>query len=116
PAVLKALADPSPVRRGAAANALSKAGGTLFHADIRPLLADKRPSVRLRVALGLVSAYDPEAVPVLVDLLAHLEPAQRVPVEEYLSGLAGEWAVGAPKGGDALSRRLRRDVWAAWWK
>ena len=115
-AVLKALADPSPVRRGAAANALCKAGGTAFHGEVRPLLADKMPSVRLRAALGLVSAHDPEAVPILIDLLAHLAPPQRVPVEEFLSGLAGEWAVSAPKGGDALSRRLRRDVWAAWWK
>lgn len=116
PAILKAIKDTNAVRRGAAANALCKAGGTAFHAEIRPLLQDTRPSVRLRAALGLVSAYDAEAIPVLIALLADLAPAQRVPVEEFLAGLAGEWAVGTPKGNDALSRRLRRDVWAAWWK
>ena len=33
----------APVRRGAAASALCKAGGTAFHAEIRPLLKDAAP-------------------------------------------------------------------------
>jgi len=36
--------------------------------------------------------------------------------ENYLTNLAGEWAVSGPKSNDATSRRLRRQVWEAWWK
>jgi outer membrane protein assembly factor BamB len=66
--------------------------------------------------LGLVGAYDAEAIPVLIDLLADLPPRMRVQAENYLTDLAGEWAVRGPRGNDLMSRRLRRDVWAAWWK
>src|SRR5262249_40428912 len=50
------------------------------------------------------------------DLLADLPPRLRQQAEDYLTQLAGEWAVSGPKGNDLMARRLRRDVWAAWWK
>lgn len=115
-ALIKALKDPLPIRRGTAAQVLCQAGGVAFHGAIRPLLKDSRPSVRFRAALGLVGAYDAEAIPVLIDLLAELQPGLQQQAEEYLTQLAGEWAVSGPRGNDLMSRRLRRDVWAAWWK
>src|SRR5262249_43176505 len=66
--------------------------------------------------LGLVTAYDAEAIPVLIDLLGDLNPRQRRQAEDFLAKLAGEWAVHGPKGNDRLSRELRRDVWKTWWK
>jgi HEAT repeat protein len=116
PALLRALTDKLAVRRGAAAHVICQAGGSAYHAAIRPLLKDARASVRLRAALGLVGAYDAEAIPVLIDLLEDLTPRLRNQAEEYLTQLAGEWAVAGPKGNDLMSRQLRRDVWAAWWK
>ncbi|MGL4554633.1 MAG: HEAT repeat domain-containing protein, partial [Gemmataceae bacterium] len=116
PALFEALKDPNAVRRGTAAQAVSTAGGPEVYAAIRPLLKDPKPSVRLGVALALVGAYDAEAVPVLIELLAELPPALRPPAEDYLNVLAGEWAVAGPKGHDAMSGKLRRAVWASWWK
>jgi HEAT repeat protein len=116
PAVLEALKDKVGLRRGTAAAVLCQAGGAANYSAVRPLLKDERPSVRLKAALGLVGAFDAEAIPVLIDLLSDLPPRLRQQAEDYLTGLAGEWAVSGPKGNDLMSRRLRRDVWAAWWK
>jgi HEAT repeat protein len=116
PAIAQALKDRLALRRGTAAAALCQAGGAAQYAAVRPLLKDSHASVRLKAALGLVGAYDAEAIPVLIELLGDLPPRLREQAEHYLSGLAGEWAVGGPKGNDLMSRRLRRDVWAAWWK
>jgi HEAT repeat protein len=115
PDLFLALKDPLPIRRGTAAFVLCKLGGAGPPA-VRSLLLDPRPSVRLRAAQGLLSADDIEAVPVLIDLLADLPAEQRKPAEEYLSDLAGEWKVAGPTGNDALSGRLRREMWAAWWR
>jgi HEAT repeat protein len=116
PAILKALKDKVALRRASAAQVLAQAGGSALYTAIRPLLKDPKPSVRLKAALGLVGAYDSEAIPVIIDLMGELPAGMRQHAEDYLIQLAGEWAVGGPKGNDATSRRLRRDVWAAWWK
>jgi HEAT repeat protein len=116
PALTAALADAVPVRRAAAGEVLARAGGPEGRAAARVLLRDPKPTVRLRVALALAGADDAEAVAVLIDGLADLPPAQVRQVEEYLTRLAGDWAVQAPAGDDPLARRLRRDVWAAWWR
>jgi HEAT repeat protein len=115
PALLKALEDPVPIRRSVAAEVLSQVGGTEQWPAVRKLLQDPKPAVRLRAALALARLQDPEAVPVLIGLLADLPPEQAKPVEEFLGGLAGEWAISVPQGNDAVARRLRRDLWAAWW-
>ncbi len=116
PAILKALKDKVALRRASAAQVLAQAGGTAHYSAIRPLLKDPKPSVRLKAALGLVSAYDAEAIPVLIDLMGELPSQMRSQAEAYLLNLAGEWAVSGPRGNDATSRRLRREVWLAWWK
>ena len=52
----------------------------------------------------------------IIDLLADLPLDQRRQAEEFLTNLAGDWAVTGPTGNDLTSRRLRRDAWAAWWR
>jgi HEAT repeat protein len=116
PALIQALKDESPVRRATAAAVLCQAGGSSVLAAVRPLLKDPKPSVRLRASTALIDTRDPEAVPVLIDLLAELPTAQRKRAEEHLNQLAGEWAIVVPNGEDATSRRLRREMWLAWWR
>lgn len=114
-ALLAALDDPLPVRRAVAAEVLGQVGSATERLALRKLLRDPKLDVRRRVALVLAGHQDPEAVPALIGLLAELPTAQTQAIEEYLSSLAGEWAVKAPTGGDAIANRLRRDLWAAWW-
>src|SRR5262249_23509097 len=58
PALLQALADPTPLRRAVAAEALARAGLPDLLVDIRKLLVDSDTSVRLRTALALVRGGD----------------------------------------------------------
>ncbi len=116
PALIQALTDAAPIRRGFAARVLCKVGGSAERAAVRPLLKDPKPSVRMLAALSLTELHDAEAMTVLIDVLADLPPDGRKRVEDYLSELAGEWAIKTPQGGDAVSGRLRRDLWSAWWR
>jgi HEAT repeat protein len=116
PALLQALTDKVPARRSAAAAALSQGRAHDAFAAVRKLLADPKPTVRLRVALALAERHDAPAVPVLIDLLAELPAAQRRQAEDFLTQLAGEWAVAVPQGEDELSGRLRRAAWIGWWQ
>jgi HEAT repeat protein/Tfp pilus assembly protein FimT len=117
PDLVLALKDSLPVRRAVAAEALCRKDHPELYPAVRKLLQDARPSVRMKAALTLAREYDPEAVPVLIDLLADMAPAERKPIEEILQELAGEWTPGLNLAGDDdISRRIRRDVWAGWWK
>ncbi|HVS39602.1 MAG TPA: HEAT repeat domain-containing protein [Gemmataceae bacterium] len=115
-AVIHALADAQPVRRAAAAVALCHVGDEEQKAAVREMLRDPKPIVRFRTALALADSDSSEAMPVLIDALADLPNEQRKQAEEYLTDLAGEWAVAGPQGNDAVSRQLRRDAWSAWWR
>ncbi|MHB1425392.1 MAG: HEAT repeat domain-containing protein [Gemmataceae bacterium] len=117
PALLRCLADPLGVRRAAAGVALSRAMPPEQMPAVHKLLKDPSPSVRLRTALALAESNDEEAIPVLIDLLAELPAEERVPVEEFLTHLAGEWAPAAQfHSEDKIGRRIRRDAWASWWR
>ncbi len=116
-ALVRGLADPVPLRRAVAVEALCRADHPEQFADLRKLMSDPKPAVRARAALALARQNDVEAVPVLIELIAELPPETRKEVESLLGELAGEWAPGvALSGDDAISRRIRRDVWAAWWR
>jgi HEAT repeat protein len=115
PGLVKALTDAVPVRRSVAAEVLAQVGGDEQRPAVRRLLKDPKPTVRLRTALALAQYQDPEAVPVLIGLLAEAPPAQARQIEEFLAGLAGDWAISVPAGNDAVARKLRRDLWGAWW-
>jgi HEAT repeat protein len=116
PALVRALTDAAPARRAAAAVALCRIGGADQFAAVRSLLKDPKPTVRLRAALALADAHNADAIPAIIDLLAELPLDQRKQAEEFLTNLAGDWAVMGPTGNDLTSRRLRRDAWAAWWR
>jgi HEAT repeat protein len=116
PALLGALQDAVPVRRNVAARVLCQIGGSAERTAVHALLADARPTVRLQAALGLAAVGDGTAVPVLIDLLAELPADSRRQAEEFLSELAGDWALVVPQGSDPLAARLRREAWAAWWR
>jgi HEAT repeat protein len=116
PDLLTGLADPSPVRRAAAAAALCRAGGTDAFDAVRAALKDPASSVRLRAALGLAGHNNADAVPVLIDLLTDASADRRKEAEGFLKQLAGEWALATPQGNDEVAARLRRDAWLTWWR
>jgi HEAT repeat protein len=116
PAILAALKGTRAFGRATAARALCKAGGSSSWQAVRPLLADPEPSVRLQAALALGDAHDSQAIGVLIECLADGPPQLGARAEEYLRGLAGEWTVQGPRGNDLVSRELRRELWATWWK
>jgi HEAT repeat protein len=87
------------------------------HGDVPKPSKDAARLTRLRATLAKAEARDAEAVPILIDLLAELPAEQRQPAEEFLTQLAGEWApVLQLQSEDDISRRIRRDAWASWWK
>jgi HEAT repeat protein/outer membrane protein assembly factor BamB len=116
PALRKALADPQPVRRAAAAEALAKGGGPGVREDVKRLLKDADLSVRQAAATALTVAGERDAVPVLIDLLAELPAAQAWPTQDLLHQLAGDKAPTATAGDKPDERKKYRDAWAAWWK
>jgi HEAT repeat protein len=116
PALLEALKGRTAFGRAAAARALCKAGGNASWKAVRPLLTDPEPAVRLQVALALADAHDSQAIAVLIECLADGPASLGAQAEEYLTRLAAEWAVHGPRGGDLVSRELRRELWATWWK
>lgn len=115
PALLKALEDDSPLRRSTAVDVLCENGLAEPRDALRKLLADPKPTVRLRAALALAQVRDANAVDTLIDLLGQLPAVQGRNAEEYLSGLAGDQS---PKENltDDASRAKVHDAWAAWWK
>jgi HEAT repeat protein len=115
-ALTKALKDPLPARRAAAASIVCQSGDAEQRAAVKPLLKDPRPVVRLRAALGLARRSDVEAVPVIIDLLAELPGEHRQLAEEFMLELAGDWKIELPEGKSPLLTKLRKEVWAGWWK
>jgi hypothetical protein len=114
--VTKALADPLPIRRGAAARALAGADDADVRARVRKLLRDPEVRVRWEAARGLVLAAERDAVPVLIDLLRDGPPEVAGRAETLLFVLAGEKTPQASAGdGSAKARAKWRDDWAAWW-
>jgi HEAT repeat protein len=83
--------------------------------DVRKLLRDPNPQARLRAALSFAAQQDEEAIGVLIALLAELPAEQSRLAEQALQALAQEWApTPALTRDDEVSRRIRRDAWAAW--
>ena len=117
PALLKAIDSDVPVLRATAVEALSRTD----HPETRPVIAkrltDPARPVRERAALALARVEDVTAIPVLIDLLAELTRAERVPVDEMLRNLAGETAPkNLPTGDEEAQRKALRDAWAGWWR
>jgi HEAT repeat protein len=115
PVLIKSLQDPIAVKRGAAGEALARAGVKEEFPNVKKLFADKDLSVRLRVCMAMMTAQDQELVPVMIDLLAELTPNQLWPIEEALIRLAGDKAPSVGLGSDPASRKACRDAWSKWY-
>jgi HEAT repeat protein len=118
PALLRALQGDSPICRALAIDTLCQNGVTpssLGTEQLRKLLQDPKPSVRLRAALALARAHDARAVSTLITLLTELPLEHARHAEDFLADLAGDQAPKAPLGSDPLSRQKCRDSWATWW-
>jgi hypothetical protein len=114
PDLVAGLKDPVAIRRGAAGEALSHAPAAA--SQVRPLLKDADPFVRLRVAQGLMVARDADAVPVLIDAIPQVTNAQSWPAKDLLLRLAdGRSPPLVSFGNDDASRKKYRDAWLAWW-
>jgi len=114
-AVLRALDDPLPARRSAAAEALCHRGKARAAPRLRRLLKDPDAGVRLRTALLVADLREGDAIPVLVASVAG--PADlAAQADDYLRRLAGPQAPQATLGSSDASRRACRDAWAGWWR
>ncbi len=121
PIVLAALSDKLPLKRGAAAEALVRAAllkqlaePEKFLPEVRKLLKDADPTVRLRTGLALVTHREKEALPVLVELLDRLSPEQLWPVEETLIRLAGDKTPNVSLGATEDTRKACYNAWHKW--
>jgi HEAT repeat protein len=116
-ALVAALQDALPLRRAVAVEVLAGSGRSELLPEVRKLLADAKPQVRLQAALALTRRLDEHGVTVLIDLLGELPPDGRRQAEEALQKLAGDWSPSPPLAGDdEVSRKIRREAWAAWWR
>jgi hypothetical protein len=109
------LKDSDPVRRAVAAEALCRAGASASFSDVRRLLADSDPVVRLRTGIALATVKEKEAIPVIIDLLTKLPQTRALEAEEILLRLAGESGPQVTWKSDGASRQQCRDAWARWW-
>jgi hypothetical protein len=114
PALVEALTDALPLKRGAAAFALGRAGAKDQLPAVRKLLQDPDPLVRYRTGMALAAARQKDAVPALIDLLGDLPRREASRVEELLYRIADDKAPTAG-GLDAAALRKYRDAWKAWW-
>ncbi len=110
PALVQALKDRVPVKRSAAGLALLQKGPANLRPDVRKLLTDPEPLVRLRMAQGFVEARDKAGIPVLIALLGELPAAQARQAEDTLVLIAGDQAPQIARPDKA------RETWAAWWQ
>jgi len=115
-ALMHALTNELWLLRAVAAEALLEGGGQKGRAAVLPLLKDKEPMVRLRVAFALVMVGERAAVPVLIDLLPVASDEQIGQIEIVLTQLAGDSAPETPWGTTQADKQKRYEVWMAWWK
>jgi hypothetical protein len=116
PALLAALTDKSAVKRAASAVALCRARLPEVLPEVRKLLNDSDPHVRLHVGLALAGLREKDAVPVLLRLLDKLPLQDIDPIMTLLERLAGDTMPPVVYGPDADSHRKYREAWVAWWK
>jgi HEAT repeat protein len=113
-ALIAALKDPVPARRGVAGELLARY--PYVSEPVKALLKDADPAVRIRVAQGLILARDADAVPVLIDAIGEVAPSQSWNAKDLLLRIAeGKTPPLIAAGTDAASRKKYRDAWTGWW-
>jgi HEAT repeat protein len=115
PVLIKALEDPSPLKRATAIDVLCSSGQAEPRATLRKLLSDPKPSVRLRAALALARVKDARAVSTLIVLLPEAPFKIARQAEEFLNELAGDQAPKVTLTEEQTSRVKVREAWAEWW-
>lgn len=115
PELVTALKEPMAVRRAAAAEALASVKAR--REDVRGLLKDADPLVRLRAAQGLiVAAQDRSAVPVLIEAAPLVSNVYAWPAEDLLLRIAdGRSPPIVRRGADAEAHKKFQAAWLAWW-
>jgi hypothetical protein len=115
PVVLRALEDPAPARRGAAADAICHLRAADHYPAVRKLLKDPEAAVRVQAALALAGARERDGVAALIDMLAELPAPQAAQAEDYLLRVAQDRPPTGLVAGEGEAQKKRRDVWSAWW-
>ena len=116
PAVVSAMGDDHPLRRATAVLVLNDGDVWQHREALRKLLLDPAPSARLRAAMVLAKADDPQAVETLITLLPEVgDRESRVAIEDFLSDLAGALAPKVKVGEDEPTLLQARDAWRQWW-
>ncbi|HEV3203748.1 MAG TPA: HEAT repeat domain-containing protein, partial [Gemmataceae bacterium] len=117
PALVTALVDSEPARRGAAGFVLGQVPDPQQRHPVISLLGDPVVKVRFQGAQALFASGEKAAVPALIALLTDGSPELAWQAEEMLCRLAGD---SRPKAFLDLSgdepRRKTRSAWEAWWK
>jgi hypothetical protein len=116
PALLKALTDEGPRKRGAAGVAIARARIAEHLPAVRKLLDDPDLHNRMYVGLALTQGRDKDAVAALIRLLDQMPPEDTGLIEDLLLRLAGDKGPSVVPGADAASRRRYREAWEKWWK
>lgn len=119
PALLAALADPSPVRRTAAYYALLEGGAQDALPQVKAAIAKETDTEsRFRGLWSLaLAAHDPSAIPDLIQMMPQLSRGRLWQLEDLLLQIAGESKPAEGKLGrtpEALAKA--RDAWLGWWK
>lgn len=120
PAVVAALEDKITVKRAAAGEALARAKATDLLPQVRKLLKDPEPLVRVRTGVALVGIRDSssitDAVPALIESLKSLPPENLWAVEDILIRLAGDGKVPSTSlGNNEAAREACSKAWQAWY-
>ena len=117
PAVVSALSDDHPLRRATAVVLLAE-GDLARHRDaVRRLLLDPAPSARLRAALALAKADDPQAVATLITSLGEVGDREaRTAIEDFLTELAGALGPDVKIDKEKLTPIPAREAWLRWWR
>jgi HEAT repeat protein len=117
PTVVSALFDDHPLRRATAVVLLAEGDLTRHRDAIRKLLLDPAPSARLRAALVLAKADDPQAVATLITLLGEVSDGDtRLAIEDFLTELAGALGPNVKIGIDEKTPIQAREAWLRWWR
>lgn len=116
PVLRAALKDKRAACRAAAAQLLGRSVDADCRGEVKVLLADAEPRVRLRAAQGLIEGKEKDAVPALLKLLADTPLPVAWSAEELLCRVASEQAPQVSLGtGKEDERRKCRDAWTDWW-
>jgi hypothetical protein len=115
PSLVKALEGVAPAQRAAAAEALCRAGVKGLEAQCVKALTVRDPALRLQVALALLDARRPEALPALIDLVRDLPAGDAWQAEDALRRVAGEQCPRLVVDRETPAEKVHA-AWRAWWQ